>query len=118
MKIVFKLTIHDVFFQICKSIGSGGWTVVQDEEGALGPYAYRGDQWVSFDDVSMIRKKSELVRSMNIGGAMIWALDLDDFRNRCGCETYPLLKTINRVLRNYRQSNAKCDVKSISPQRK
>lgn len=94
-------------------VRSGGWTVVQDEEGALGPYAYRGNQWVSFDDVDMIRKKSELAKSMNIGGAMIWALDLDDFRNRCGCETYPLLKTINRVLRNYPASSAKCDVKGI-----
>lgn len=67
----------------------------------MGPYAYKGNQWVSFDDADMIRKKSELVKTMNIGGAMIWALDLDDFRNSCGCETYPLLKTINRVLRNY-----------------
>jgi chitinase len=67
----------------------------------MGPYAYKGNQWVSFDDADMIRKKSELVKAMSIGGAMIWALDLDDFRNSCGCETYPLLKTINRVLRNY-----------------
>ena len=74
---------------------------MQDAEGAIGPYAYKGNQWVSFDDADMIRKKSELVKTMSIGGAMIWALDLDDFRNSCGCETYPLLKTINRVLRNY-----------------
>lgn len=74
----------------------------------MGPYAYRGDQWVSFDDVDIIRRKSELVRTMKLGGAMIWALDLDDFRNRCGCETYPLLKTINRVLRNYPASGETC----------
>lgn len=74
----------------------------------MGPYAYKGDQWVSFDDAAIIRRKSELVRTMKLGGAMIWALDLDDFRNRCGCEKYPLLKTINRVLRNYPASTASC----------
>lgn len=94
--------------QICKQIKGSGWTVVQDEEGAMGPYAYRGDQWVSFDDVDIVRRKSDLVRTMKLGGAMIWALDLDDFRNRCGCETYPLLKTINRVLRNYPASGETC----------
>lgn len=88
--------------------------MVQDPEEALGPYAYRGDQWVSFDDVAMVRKKSELVKTLGIGGAMIWALDLDDFRNRCGCETYPLLKTINRVLRDYPETSLKCNVKCNS----
>jgi chitinase len=87
----------------------GGWTVVQDSEGAMGPYAYKGNQWTSFDDVAIIRQKSELVKSMKIGGAMIWALDLDDFSNRCGCERYPLLRTINRVLRNYPTPDPKCD---------
>ena len=94
--------------QICKQVKNTGWTIVQDSEGAMGPYAYRGDQWVSFDDVDIIRRKSDLVRTMKLGGAMIWALDLDDFRNRCGCETYPLLKTINRVLRNYPVSGETC----------
>ena len=74
----------------------------------MGPYAYKGNQWASFDDVAVIRRKSELVRSMNLGGAMIWALDLDDFRNVCGCEHYPLLRTINRVLRSYPGPDPNC----------
>lgn len=65
----------------------------------MGPYAYLRDQWVSFDDVAMIQYKSEYIKAMGLGGGMIWALDLDDFKNWCGCEEYPLLKTINRVLR-------------------
>merc|ERR1711928_92379 len=65
---------------------------------AMGPYAYKGDQWTSFDDVSIVRRKAEMVKTMKLGGAMIWALDLDDFSNRCGCEHHPLLRTIDRVL--------------------
>ena len=86
--------------------------MVQDSEGAIGPYAYKGNNWVSFDDAAMIRRKSQMVRDMDIGGAMIWALDLDDFQNRCGCETYPLLKTINRVLRDYPSAQSDCQIQS------
>lgn len=74
----------------------------------MGPYAYHRDQWVSFDDIDMIRHKSEYIKAMGLGGGMIWALDLDDFRNQCGCEEYPLLRTINRVLRNYKTKAPRC----------
>jgi len=49
------------------------------------------------------------IKSHGFGGGMIWALDLDDFSNRCGCEHYPLLRTINRVLRDYPLPDPECD---------
>ena len=90
------------FYEICKQIrDDGNWTIVRNAKRNLGPYAYKGNQWVSYDDDAMISKKSKLVKALGLGGAMIWSLDLDDFRNTCGYETYPLLKTINRILRKY-----------------
>ncbi|XP_028131818.1 probable chitinase 10 [Diabrotica virgifera virgifera] len=96
------------YYEICRNIIQKDWTVVRDKKGRMGPYAYHRDQWVSFDDIGVIRHKSEYIRAMGLGGGMIWALDLDDFKNLCGCEEYPLLKTINRVLRNYRVPDPRC----------
>ncbi|KAL3269272.1 hypothetical protein HHI36_008350 [Cryptolaemus montrouzieri] len=96
------------YYEICRNVINKGWTVVRDKKGRIGPYAYLRDQWVSFDDIGMIRHKSQFIKAMGLGGGMIWALDLDDFKNLCGCEEYPLLKTINRVLRNYNKPDPKC----------
>lgn len=74
--------------------------MVQDERGRMGPYARKGTQWVSYDDPQMIRKKSQLVRALDLGGGMVWALDLDDFRNRCGDGVHPLLREIHDVLKD------------------
>jgi chitinase len=81
---------------------------VRDESSAIGPYAYKGNQWVSFDDIDQTRRKAEYIKQMGLGGGMIWALDLDDFRGSCGCEEHPLLKTINRVLRKYPVPDPNC----------
>ena len=64
----------------------------------MGPYAYRDNQWVGYDDVGSIRRKSQYIRDMNLGGGMVWALDLDDFNNRCGEGRHPLMNAIKSVL--------------------
>merc|ERR1719244_605877 len=97
------------YYEICEKVQSQGWNVVRDEEGRHGPHAYNQDQWVGYDDISMIRQKSQYVKDNGFGGGMIWALDLDDFANQCGCENYPLLRTINRVLRDYPIPDPMCD---------
>jgi chitinase len=38
------------FYEICNNINNGGWTVVKDPEGRMGPYAYKDRQWVSYDE--------------------------------------------------------------------
>lgn len=88
------------FYEICEKTKRDEWTVVRDPENRIGPYAYHGNQWVSYDDVANIRKKADFMRDLNLGGGMIWALDLDDFRGSCKCDVkYPLLSTLNHVLR-------------------
>ena len=86
------------YYEICHNIIAKGWKVVKDPKGRIGPYAYKGTEWVGFDDIDSIKHKTKYIKEMGLGGAMIWALDLDDFRDSCGCEKHPLLKTINRVL--------------------
>ena len=50
------------YYEICEKVKSQGWTVVKDEEGRMGPYAYQGRNWVGYDDVAMIKYKSEYIR--------------------------------------------------------
>ena len=46
-----------LFLQICEKVQSEGFTVVRDPENRMGPYAYKGQEWFSYDDRKMIRQK-------------------------------------------------------------
>lgn len=87
-------------YEICKRIKENGWIAVNDADAKVGSYAYKNNQWVSYDDVNNIRAKADYIREMNLGGGLIRTLDLDDFRGICGCGTYPLLTALNNALRN------------------
>lgn len=51
--------------------------------------------------------QSALIRELGLGGGMIWALDLDDFRNNCGCGKNPLLSTLSEEMLRSKISNTK-----------
>ena len=70
------------------------WTAVTNSA----PYAYYANQWVGYDNVQSVRSKAELIVSQSYGGAMIWAIDMDDFNNLCCLEAFPLTRAIARTL--------------------
>ena len=96
------------FYEVCHKVREEGWTKVSGQEDSHGPYAFSGDQWVSFDDMDMVERKAEYIKGNQFGGAMVWALDLDDFSDLCQCGKYPLLNTINSVLRDSPDQRPQC----------
>lgn len=85
------------YYEICDFVKNKGWTSEFIDE-IKSPIAYKGDQWVGYDDQTSIAIKSQYIKDKGLGGGMIWALDLDDFTGSCGEGNYPLLTTINRIL--------------------
>ncbi|KAK7477767.1 hypothetical protein BaRGS_00030950 [Batillaria attramentaria] len=89
------------YYEICTLINQGGYTTKRDTN-ALVPYAYSGDQWISYDDIESLRTKMTWMNDNGFGGAMVWAVELDDFPYNgsplCGQGPYPLLTAISRCL--------------------
>ncbi|XP_045465112.1 mucin-5AC isoform X2 [Harmonia axyridis] len=86
------------YYEICENIKSNGWDVVQPNEKAMGPYAFKENQWVGFDDENIARKKAEYVAQNGLGGIMFWAIDNDDFRGSCHGKPYPLIEAAKEAL--------------------
>jgi chitinase len=86
------------YYEICDMVRNPySSTVYNAEHEAV--YTYIADQWVGYDNVGSLTKKVEYVIEKNLGGWMIWNLDLDDFTAlHCGAGTYPLSKALNQVL--------------------
>lgn len=63
-----------------------------------GPYAFMDNQWVGYDDPKSITEKVEWALRQGLGGVTAWAIDLDDFNNRCCNEPMPLLRAAGRAL--------------------
>lgn len=61
------------YVQICNEFNRGGWTGVYDYE-QQSPYAFKGNQWIGFDNPQSIRAKSEYAVSKNLAGVMMYGL--------------------------------------------
>ncbi|KAK3089326.1 hypothetical protein FSP39_002736 [Pinctada imbricata] len=86
------------YYEICEMLKTGGTRHYLPD--AMVPYLVKGDQWVGYDDPDSLKKKVDFVKQGGYGGAMVWALDLDDFSGSCGQGKYPLLKAINDELQS------------------
>ncbi|XP_010604348.1 oviduct-specific glycoprotein [Fukomys damarensis] len=63
------------------------------------PYAYKGKEWVGYDDAISFSYKAMFVKREHFGGAMVWTLDMDDVRGTfCGTGPFPLVNVLNEIL--------------------
>jgi chitinase len=43
------------------------------------PYAVKGNQWVGYDDLQSLEVKMNYILANDLGGAMFWSVETDDF---------------------------------------
>uniref|UniRef100_A0A7M5V7Q3 GH18 domain-containing protein n=2 Tax=Clytia hemisphaerica TaxID=252671 RepID=A0A7M5V7Q3_9CNID len=84
------------YYEICTT----KWDKVIDTNIALAPYAYKGDQWVAYDDQTSIQLKvKDVIIKKNLKGFMVWTLDFDDFSGHfCGRGRYPIINAVKTAL--------------------
>lgn len=86
------------YYEICQRVKEEDWTVVSPNEKAMGPYAYKDNQWVGYDDEEIARKKAMYVLENDLGGIMFWSIDNDDFRGSCTGKPFPIIEAAKETL--------------------
>lgn len=89
------------YYEICAYLKSASWQQVSSPNNTMGPYAYNlaTRNWVGYDDVAMATVKANYVLAKGLGGAMVWDMSMDDFRNSCGGGVNPLMTAISTAVR-------------------
>ncbi|XP_028925197.1 chitotriosidase-1 [Ornithorhynchus anatinus] len=83
------------YYEVCAWQGA---TIHMIEDQKV-PYAVLNNQWVGFDNVESLTTKVQYLKQLGLGGAMVWALDLDDFVGSfCNQGTYPLIRALRKEL--------------------
>ena len=81
------------YYEICDKLAEG-WKREWNQE-HQSAFAYKDNEWVGYDDVESFKVKAQYILDQNLGGAMFWSLDLDDFSgSHCSQGKYPLINTI------------------------
>ncbi|XP_076366400.1 putative chitinase 10 [Tachypleus tridentatus] len=84
------------YYEVCEMLKKGA-TYIWDDDMKV-PYVYLGDQWVGFDDERSIRMKMKWIKDNGFAGAMVWTVDMDDFKGYCTPRRYPLISVMAEEL--------------------
>uniref|UniRef100_A0A2H8TTC1 chitinase n=1 Tax=Melanaphis sacchari TaxID=742174 RepID=A0A2H8TTC1_9HEMI len=87
------------YYEICGNLKKDdSWTIEQPKPKAMGPFAYKDNQWVGYDDEEFVKLKAKYVNENDLGGIMFWSIDNDDFRGSCHSRPYPLIEAGKEAL--------------------
>ncbi|KAG5683554.1 hypothetical protein PVAND_012827 [Polypedilum vanderplanki] len=85
--------------EICYNINNKGWRRFWEDTQKV-PYAVSGNQWVGYDDAESLSYKLNYIKNRDLGGAMFWSIETDDFANICDKGKFPLIKAAFSALIN------------------
>ncbi|XP_076442225.1 uncharacterized protein LOC143281124 [Babylonia areolata] len=81
------------FYEICEKVIDDKWKVewIMDQRV---PYAHGQEDWIGFDSPDSTALKTKIILKMDLAGAFLWSLEMDDFRGHCGGPKFPILRTV------------------------
>ncbi|XP_001663097.2 chitinase-3-like protein 1 [Aedes aegypti] len=85
--------------EFCEKLQTEQWAIHSSAE-QFGLYAVQNNQWLGFDDVTTVKYKMDYVLQMELGGAMVWSLESDDFLGVCHSQSNILINTIYSAMNN------------------
>lgn len=85
--------------EFCEKLQTEQWDIRPSVE-QFGLYAVKGNQWLGFDDPTTVKYKMDYILEMDLGGAMVWSLESDDFLGVCHDKNNVLMNTIYSALHN------------------
>ncbi|XP_038604691.1 acidic mammalian chitinase-like [Tachyglossus aculeatus] len=89
---------YRAYYEVCMFIKHG--STIEWIEDQKVPYTYMGDEWIAFDSPKSFAYKVQFIKENQFGGAMIWPLDMDDFKGQfCSQGPFPLTSTLWRLLK-------------------
>ncbi|KAH9364227.1 hypothetical protein HPB48_000548 [Haemaphysalis longicornis] len=87
------------YFEICYNVYRNSWARVFDTATSC-PYAYREQEWVTYDDADSLRAKVAFLRNQTLGGAALIDVASDDYMGMCGPRNV-LARTLRSALKHY-----------------
>ncbi|KAL0970435.1 hypothetical protein UPYG_G00241890 [Umbra pygmaea] len=98
------------YYEICTFLQGATVQWIEDQKV---PFAFKGNEWVGFDNRNSYDAKVRYLKENRFGGAMVWSLDMDDFTGQsCGQGKYPL---INYLQTGLQQNLMKTEGPSLLP---
>ncbi|XP_029291330.1 acidic mammalian chitinase-like [Cottoperca gobio] len=83
------------YYEICLKLEGVTTHLITDQRVI---YATKENLWVGFDNKGSLDNKVSYIKAHKFGGAVVWSLDLDDFKDHCGDGNYPLISHLHSLL--------------------